>query len=309
MKRQLPPLNALKVFEVAGQLKNFSQAAETMCITQSAVSKQVKVLEENLDIRLFHRQERGVQLTESGKRLLDIVSLSLGLLEVGVKEFYSAKDTQTLTVNITPSMSAKWILQRVKKFRQSFPDIMLNIKSDELDINWENLLDTDLAVRILPRDNVSSDAELIVAESMLLIASPNTVADNKISSVEDILQHNLIFNSSRQGLWEHFFKQYKLNAGDLYTSFGCQHVHMTIDAAAQGMGLALAPKILCEEFLATGQLINPLGIELDSGHGYYFLSPSYKRNSRNVQIFYRWLRSQLVPVSNEKTNFKKAEYM
>ena len=298
MRRRLPPLNALRVFEVAGQLKNFSQAADKMCITQSAVSKQVKLLEEHLDTRLFYRKDRGVQLTDSGERLLDVVSQSLSALEQGVHEFYTVKNTQTLNVNITPSLSNHWLLQRVHSFQQRFPDILLNIDSDEREINWEQLVTTDLAVRILSREDAPNDAELIVAESLVLVAAPSVLQQRPIQSVSDIQQHNLIINSSREGLWEQFFTEFDIEEQDVMKPLSCQHAHMTIDAAMEGFGLALAPRMLCDHLLADGQLVNPLGIEMDSGHGCYFLTPPYKRNARNVQIFSQWLNGQLVPVGD-----------
>lgn len=294
-KRRLPPLNALRIFEVAGQFKSFSKAAENLCITQSAVSKQVKSLEENLGTRLFYRKERGVILTDSGQRLLDTVSRSLGALELGVQEFYSLKNKQMLNVNVPPLLCSHWLLQHVQDFRRRFPEVLLNIDSDEKTVDWGDLLSTDAAVRILPQQLAPSYAELVLPESLVLIAAPEVVAAKPINTVKDVLQHNLIANRSREQIWEHFFAEFELTGqkDQALLSLCCQHAEMTIDAAIQGAGLALVPRWLCHHFLLEGALVNPLGIEFYSDHGYYFLAPTHKRDTYNVRTFYHWLCSQL----------------
>jgi len=292
MRRYLPPLNALRVFEVAGRTENFSKAAAELFITQSAVSKQIRILEENLNAQLFSRDSGSVQLTPKGKQMLAVVVRALDSLEDAAQKFYSEKHQESLTINITPSMSAYWMFERVESFSKRFPDIALYIDSDDSELDWAKT-SADLAIRVMPRTGKQSSAELLIAESLVLVAAPSVLKKQKIETLDDILKYKLISNNSRENLWENFFRKFNLETVMLDTRFGCQHTHMTVNAALQGFGLALAPRLLCEKFLKNGQLLNPLEIEVDSGRGYYLQAPSHKKNERKVRLFHEWIQTQL----------------
>ncbi|MGH1428894.1 MAG: LysR substrate-binding domain-containing protein [Arenicella sp.] len=292
MKRALPPLNALKVFEVAGRTENFSKAADELCITQSAVSKQIRILEENLNTQLFSRNAGVVQITDAGEQLLHTIIQAFDGLEEGTRQFYKDKTQEKLTINITPSLSSYWMFERVERFSARFPKIALYLNSDEGELDWVKS-GSDLAIQVMPRQHNHQHSELILKEKLILVATPNLLASTPINKLEDIFEHKLIANNNRPNMWANFFKIVNLENTSIDTRFGCQHTHMTVNAALQGFGLALVPKLLCERFLENQQLENPLGIQVDSGRGYYFLSPPHKRDERKVRLFYDWITKEL----------------
>jgi len=296
MRRNLPPLHALRVFEVAGRTENFSKAAEELCITQSAVSKQIRLLEENLSAKLFSRDSGVIKLTLKGRQIFEAVACALDSLESATQTFYSHKYQESLTVNITPSMNTFWMFEHVNSFSQLLPNITLYIDSDAGEIDWVKGK-TDIAIRVMPRSGLHPNSELLFSETLVLVAAPSILNKQAIIKVDDILQHQLILNSSRMNLWEDFFKKFDLDEFLPDVRLVCQYTHMTMNAALQGLGLALVPKLLCEDFLNTGQLVNPLGLEIDSGRGYYFQTPSYKRNERKIRLFREWITSQLAKES------------
>lgn len=292
MRRNIPPLNALRVFEIAGRTENFSKAAEELCITQSAVSKQIRILEENLNEQLFSRKAGIVTLTAAGEDLLDTVVHALDKIETGTETFYREKKRENLAIDITPSMSAYWMFEHIESFNDRFPNISLYIDSNASEVNWVKN-NAHLAIRILQRDRSHQNAELLLNESLMLVATKEVLQKFPIKQFEDILKHRLIANNSRPLQWENFCMKFNLNTNNLNKKLGCEHTYMTINAALQGLGLALAPRLLCERFLENGQLINPLGIEIDSGRGYFFLAPPHKRDERKVRIFRDWIISKL----------------
>ncbi len=292
MKRKIPPLNALKVFEIAGRMENFSHAAEELCITQSAVSKQIRALEGNLNTQLFSRNAGVVKLTESGQALLETTVKAFDTIEVGARQFYSSKTQEKLTIDVTPSLSSYWMFERVESFSAKYPQIALYFNSDEGDLDWAKS-GSDLAIKIMRTKENYPNGELLSHEKLVLVASPNLLRQQPIDTLEDINKHKLIANNSRPNLWGNFFNEFDIKNRDLDTRFSCQHVHMTINAALQGFGLALVSKPLCNGFLKAGKLENPLNIEMDSGRGYYFLSPPHKRDERKVRVFHDWVKNQL----------------
>ena len=291
MKRKLPPLNALKVFEVAGRTENFSKAAEELFITQSAVSKQIRTLEQNLNTQLFFRKSGVIRITEAGEQLLENIIQAFDLLETGIQPFYEDNIKERLTVNITPSLSSFWMFERVEHFSSRFPEISLYLNSEVGDINWVKS-GSDLAIQIMPRQQNHQHAELIKNEQLVLVATPELLKKKPIKNLDDILKHKLIANNKRPNMWENFFKILNIDSATIDSSLGCQHAFMTVNAAMQGFGLALVPKLLCEDLLHKKQLENPLSIQIDSGRGYYFLSPPHKREERKVRLFFEWIKQE-----------------
>ena len=159
------------------------------------------------------------------------------------------------------------------------------------ELNWTKT-DIDLAVHLLPRRTNYPNAELLCIESLVLIASPELLINQPINSLQDISEHRLIYNSGRPRLWADFFKAFSLKRKADKPQFDFQHTHMTVNAALKGCGLALGPKILCDKYIKTGELVHVCQAEIDNGYGYYFLTPSYKRHQRKVRVFNQWIQSE-----------------
>jgi DNA-binding transcriptional LysR family regulator len=292
MKRNLPPLKAVYVFEVAARTESFSETAEILFVTQSAVSKQIKLLEEHLRVRLFDRQGGVVTLTEDGRQYLEVVTKALDIVESGSEKYYSDQKRETLNIDINPSLSVLWIFSRVEQFHQLHPSITLHIDSADDFVDWSKKR-ADVAIRCLPRDKKHSDAELLAAENLKLIISPKLLKDVPIRSVDDLYKHKLVYLNNRPKLWNEVFQKYELDDRLANIGFGCEHFYMVVQAALEGFGVALVPDFLCEDLLQKRQLINPLNISIASDHNYYFLTPSHKKDESKVLRFKEWVKSQL----------------
>lgn len=292
VKRNLPPLNALRVFEIAAKSESFSKAADTLCVTQSAVSKQIRLLEKHLGTILFERQGGAVILTTQGRQYLATITNALDTIETGSEKFYDTKRKETLTINIAPSLSALWMFSRVNDFHTQHPDIVLHINSSDDVIDW-NRSDIDVAIRCLPYDKKHNDAELLLKERLVLISTTQQLQVKPVTSLNDLSQHQCISLNNRPQLWEEFFEQYQLDKTKIMSSFGCEHFHMVVQATLKHLGIGLAADFLCQDLIKTQQLVNPLNIKIASNYGYYLIIPPHKKDQKKVISFTRWIKDNL----------------
>ncbi len=300
MKRHLPPLKALVAFEAAASAKNFSEAANTLCVTQGAVSKQIKLLEEHLQARLFERQGNAIKLTEAGKNYLQMTAQALDIIEKGSETFYAEQKKEVITIDIIPSLSALWMFSRVHTFQGLHPSITIQIHSSDNPINISSQ-QSDIAIRCLPTSSQNPNHELLLTENLKLIASPELLDSKPIKKTEDISKHQLLQLTNRPYLWEDVFEKYTLESTEFNKTFACEHFYMLIQAVIKKLGIAFVPDFLCEELLQKGQLVNPLNISIDTQYAYYFISPNYKKNEKKVIKFKEWVREELASYFKNKS--------
>jgi DNA-binding transcriptional LysR family regulator len=280
-------------FSLTGAEKSrFSDAADTLFVTQGAISKQIKLLEEKLRTRLFERQGGSVHLTVEGKNYLAIISQALDIIEAGSEKFYSEQATETLIIDILPSLSALWMFSRVEQFQERHSGISLQIDSSD-DINDWNKKRADIAFRCLRTEKKHADGELLLTENLRLIASPALLKNKPISAFEDLYAHKLLTLRNRPQLWQTLFAEHQLETRLAVNSFECEHFYMVIQAVIENFGIALVPDFLCEDLIQKGQLINPLNTVMKCHYGYYFISQQHKKDERKVVIFKEWMKDQL----------------
>lgn len=292
MKRNLPPLKALIAFEAAATSKNFSEAAEKLYVTQGAISKQIKLLEEHLQIALFTRKGNSITLSPEGEGYLHTVSQALSIIEKGSEKFYAEQKKEIIIIDIIPSMSSLWMFSRVDKFQRRYPNITMQINSSDNPIETA-IQKSDIAIRCIPNDKTYANSEVLLNEKLRLIASPTLLKLKPIKKVSDIHQHTLLKPSNRSTIWAELYDKYGIENSPSENGVSCEHFYMLIQAAIEKLGIALVPDFLCEELIQTGKLVNPLNISIESKYAYYFLTPSYKKDESKVIRFKEWIRSEL----------------
>src|SRR3954466_6931079 len=127
MPRRLPPLNALKAFEAAARYESFTRAAEELCVTQGAVSHQVKALEEQLGLKLFNRERQRLAITEAGRDYLVVVRDAFDRIALGTERLLQRQSSGVLTVSTSPDFAAKWLVNRLGRFAEAHPEIDLRV--------------------------------------------------------------------------------------------------------------------------------------------------------------------------------------
>ncbi len=292
MRRHLPPLNALKTFESAARHLSFTAAAEELCVTQSAVSKQIKQLELYLELRLFERQPVGLQLTAKGERYLTSISGAMDAIDQATAEV-TGSGKATLRVDMLPSFSSIWLIPRLQQFEQRYPELNVELVTGE-GIPDFVASEADLAIRCFQQAKAPSKATLLLPERLLLVASVERLQQRPIHALSDIPHHKLLAQTTRPAMWQSFFQQLNLETELVDTGIAAQHFFMCLQSVKEGLGLGLLPDFLVQRELEAGRLVSPLGLSMVSGFGYYLVTPEHKRQQPKVRQFSQWLVDGLV---------------
>ncbi|MEJ6122185.1 LysR substrate-binding domain-containing protein [Vibrio sp. 2-Bac 85] len=285
----LPSIKALRTFVAVANNLSFSKAAKELFVTQGAVSKQISVLEQQLQQPLFSRHLNGIKLSSAGESYLPKIIEALEIIQYATTSL-STKDhaQEVLTLNVTPSFASLWLVPRIEAFHHLNNKIQVSIKTGDGLINQTNG-DSDLSIRCLPISQHYENATLLRRERLVLVASAKLMMNNPITCIEDIKKQTLIPHITRPHLWEQFKKYKGLVYNSQYSATGFEHFYMSLEAAKDGLGLALLPDFMVEGSLQSGDLVNPLNLSMQTSYGYYVFIPSYRLSSRKIYEFSRWL--------------------
>src|SRR5436305_14689609 len=197
MRPRLPPLNALKSFEAAARHESFTRAAEELCVTQGAVSHQVKALEAELAIKLFNRERQRLNITEAGRDYLVIIRDALDRIALGTERLQQRQNAGVLTVSTSPDFAAKWLVHRLGNFIDAHPEIDLRVSAAMHHVDFARE-EVDVAVRHGDGNWPGLDAVRLSSEQLFAVCSPKLVSGRKrLSKPTDILKYPLIHMETR----------------------------------------------------------------------------------------------------------------
>ncbi|MBT5432393.1 MAG: transcriptional regulator GcvA [Alphaproteobacteria bacterium] len=291
------PLNSLRAFEAAARRLSFTEASDELAVTPAAISHQIRGLEDRLGMRLFERRTRAVALTEAGKLILPEVSQAFATMQRALARLERLHDDQHITVTLSPSLAARWLLPRLDRFQQHAPEIELRISaSDELvDLA---LGEVDAAMRFgrgnYPGMQVDklADVELFPVCAPLL-ASP----DRPLDKPSDLARHNLLHDdswSNASGVtpgWDMWLKTLGVQGVDLRRGDHFSDAGVIVQAAILGRGVALASHDMADQALENRQLIRPFegndAVALE--FGIYFVCPPEALQRPQVAALRNWV--------------------
>lgn len=292
--RLLPSLNALRTFEAVARHNSFTRAAEELNVTQSAASRLVRSLEDYLQVPLFTRQSRRIELTDQGRFYNELVRDSLDLIEAGTVELISSKDGKgTLSIGMLPTFGTRWLVPRLPSFQAAHPEISLNIISSdgELDFTRERI---DVAIRFGHGDWADAIIDPLMSEEIQVVCSPALMTgDHPIDSFDALRRHRLIRHSTRPNGWDHWFRSVGAQRQDLQWGPSLEHFFMIIQAAVAGLGVALLPSFLVEDEIRSGALVAPFPVRVSGPGSYYLVTSAAKAELTRVKVFREWILSQL----------------
>ena len=303
MADRLPPLNALRSFEVAARHLSFTKAAAELNVTHSAVSHQIKALEEWLGIALFRRVNRGLVLTDPGQAYLRPVRESFQRLGEATRRLKAKGRSGPLTVSVMPSFAAKWLMPRLRRFRERHPDVAGRISADSqlTDFNRE---DVDVALRY-GRGNWTSDlrVDLLMRETMFPVCSPKLLEGPiPLNSISDLRHHTLLTDFD----WRVDFWQLWLDAAGVVDvvpqhSLSFNYSNLMLQAAIDGLGVGLSQMALAGDDLAAGRLVKPFDITMPTDYAYYVVSPALTAERPKIVAFRNWLLDEVGVGRNDPT--------
>lgn len=289
--RQLPPLHTLTFFEAAARHGSFTRAADELCVTQSAVSKQIRMLEDNLGTALFHRERRQVMLTDAGQVLYSEVQESLNRLAESSSRIRSRVSSRNLTIVATVAVAHYWLFPRIARFNMEHPEININVFATD-EINEELCRKSDLG--ILYGNGVwssSLESHYLFRERIYPICGADMEFPS-INQAEDLLQLRIINLDPQKWRWitwqdwfEHFGVDYRAPADAL----AFNQVPLAINAAMKGMGVTLAWEFMIGELLEHGllQLVGQQYVE--TGKADYLVCDASKPLCAAARLFRDWL--------------------
>lgn len=302
MSRRLPPLNALKAFEAAARQLSFTKAADELFVTQAAVSHQIKALEEFLGMKLFMRKNRSLLLTEEGQSyFLDVKDVFSSLTEATDK-LLARGAKGAITVSLTPSFAIQWLVPRLSRFSELYPDIDVRIKAVDQD---DNSLTQDVDIAIYYGRGNWPDVRIdkLRTEYLLPLCSPMLLTNpNKpMNSPEDLKLHTLLHDMTRKD-WKNWFKS--LNMNDINVNKGpiFSHSSMVLQAAVHGQGVALVHHTLSKPEIDAGRLVSPFSHALADKSAFYLVSRESQAELGKIVSFREWM---LQMFKEEETLFEE----
>ena len=296
--RSLPSLDFLRGFEAAGRRLSFTLAAEELFLTQSALSRQVKALEDALGVPLFERRHRALALTPAGAAFHRDVSAALEALAGAAGRVNGESRAPGLVVSTTVSFASLWIIPRLARFRARHPNVEVYVSADDRMVDLARG-DVDLVVRYLPESRVPEGAVRLFGERMLPVVSPALLADDRppLARPADLAHHVLLHLDDPDGRmpWLNWPAWLTANgAPDLRPagSLRFRIYDQVVQAAVGGQGIALGRIPMIAEHLRDGRLVAPFPRRYDSARGYYVIVAPQAAERPDVVAFVDFLAAE-----------------
>jgi LysR family transcriptional regulator, glycine cleavage system transcriptional activator len=296
MPRPLPPLNALRAFEAIARHLSFSKAAGELHVTPAALSHQIKGLEEQLGIALFHRRARSIELTDAGRLLYPGLHAGFESVRDAVGRLDRAREDRILVISATPGLTAKWLVPRLWRFLAAHPDVDTRIAAsmDYADFVSDGV---DVAIRLGDGRHPELHVEKLFADSVLPVCSPRLV-EAGLRRVEDLARFPLIhydipLSARAPPRWAEWLKLAGVEGVDATRGLHFNVADHALDAAVAGAGVSLSFKLIASDDVHSGRLVMPFGPELPLTAGYHFVCPQGHEERPNVRAFRDWLFAEI----------------
>ncbi len=288
MSKKLPPLHLFSIFEAAARLESFRLAGEELFITPSAVSHQIKSLEEYLGFALFQRKSRGVCLNAAGKMYLHYVSHAIDLLDQGTKKVCNKFSAPALKISTFPTMASNVIIPQLGLFQQAHPEIDIRIETgmNVVDLRYD---DCDLAIRIGAGDWPGVKVKKLLDLKIDVVCSPEFVKQHQLTSPEQISQLPLIDLSNMDNIWQTWAEAVDLPLKNYEHKLTFSNYDSAIQAAEQGLGLALAVMPIEGLLIERNLLVSPFKLTMPFYQGLYAVYRDEDEDSHNIHCFLDWL--------------------
>lgn len=292
MYTNLPPLNSLRVFDAAARTGSFKKAAEELCVTPTAVSHQIKALEEALETLLFVRKTRSIELTFEGKQLANTTYEVLQQLNNTISDITETKSM--LTVSTTSAFAAMWLVPHLASFNQRHPNIEIAVKTNEDIDDLDKDRRVDLAIRYGRYDDSVLNSHMLITETVGMFATQQYIDDINAGKPVQLLETR--WHRKDTNLPEFTWELDKTPFGKIENVRRFDQEHHIIQAALAGQGIALVSSLLVKHAVEQGWLTpfppTPSSEQIE-GLSYYLLIPEHNTRSQSVNLFKKWLLEEL----------------
>lgn len=307
MRRHIPSLQSLLCFESAAKHASYTYASQELCLTQSAVSRQIQQLEQFLQLDLFTRTRHGVELTIAGQQYYSLIKPYLSGLEQSTLEIMSHKGLGgTLKLGVVPTFATCWLLPKLHRFNAIYPEITVHLETSTKPFLFNDTL-FDAAIYAGTPQQIEHwpavQTHYLMKEDLIAVCSPQLIVKlfpdaKKINehhydlSAEQLIQIPLLQQTTRPDIWHEWFKTHQIPHAKPYEGNRHELFSMLAVAAKQSMGMALIPQILIHPELHNKELVIASSKTLEGSRSYYLVH-SNQASSPLIQKFIDWIQYEL----------------
>lgn len=295
MLPRLPSLNGLRAFECAARHLSFTRAAEELNVTQTAISHQIRRLEDELGVRLFMRSKDGLALTDEGHAYFPGIRAAFLELRHSTERLLESNNHSVLTISTLVSVASKWLLPRLPAFREAYPliDVRISASTELVDFRKGGI---DAAIRYGTGEWPGLRADWLMSDEIFPVCSPRLLTgENALKTPADLINHPLLqvsgLTANDWSDWLHAAGQPPLRTKGPRLTFDL--AMMAVQAAIDGQGVCIGRSTYVEDDLRAGRLVAPFDLRLKSESGFYFVTPHENADSKKIVAFRQWLSQVL----------------
>ncbi|PSL12260.1 LysR family glycine cleavage system transcriptional activator [Marinobacterium halophilum] len=262
-------------------------------MTPSAISHQIKSLEEFLGVKLFRRERRQVSLTVAGERYLPSIQLALDEVESATRRLMTSPNLSAVNISVAPAFLTRWLVPRITRFQALYPDVELRFSATTGYVDFEHS-DTDMAVYYGEGNWRGVDIHFLRNLASTPVCSPALMeGEAGLKEPKDLLNKTLIHVSGRRQEWQQILQQLGVRATGLNRTMSFSSTALAVSAAIEGIGLALADRALIQRELEAGQLVIPFDITLDKPKAFYLVYQEKRQLTYAMQAFRDWMLQEM----------------
>jgi DNA-binding transcriptional LysR family regulator len=289
MRRAIPSRSALIAFEAAARHQSFTSTAAELSLTESAISRQIAILEEQLGLKLFNRIKKRVVLTKAGRLYSNQVRATLDQLEHDMFNIMAHGGTrEILELAVLPTFCSQWLIPRISSFYQQNPGMRVNIsaRSEMFLFKDTNL---DAAIHFGQPNWPGTVSDFLFSEDVVAVCKPELLKYGYLSNAEDVLDYDMLHLTSRPGAWRHWLDSAGISGASAMQGARYEHFSILISAACAGLGIALIPRYLITQELERNELNIAHSLPLENDAAYYLVFPAENMSSNVLNHFREWL--------------------
>ena len=293
MPRRLPPLNPLKAFEAAARHLSLTFAANELNVTQVAISRQVKLLEDHLGVPLFVRGHRSIALTAHGARLQRRVALAFDEIESAVKSISVRGRRDVLSLQAYTTFAQRWLIPVMSRFHEEYPEIEVRLSTSTTPVDFERQ-NIDASIRSGSGDWPGLAADFLAPIELMPVIGPKLLQQGVLlDTFADLRRQTLLHSLARPDDWASWLRAAGEKKVDGYSGLKFESSALAFEAAMQGMGVAVGSRVLVSPSLADGTLVAPFELTCRVASSYYLVRPAGRPESRALRIFRQYLLDEL----------------
>ncbi len=288
MRRQLPPLNAVRAFESAARNGGFTRAADALCVSQGAVSRHIACLEQWLQVKLFARIHRGVELTPQGSAFFNVAKSTLDLLESGAAQLKRSPDQNRLRLKLPPTFAMRWLVPRLVRFHALHPEVDVQITTSHANADFDRE-DVDIGIYSWPEPPTGPGYRKVLTEILLPVCAPGLPQRAPLREPADLENHVLLCSLNRPTDWPAWVAAARLDGIDGNRGLKFENAALGYQAAIDGLGVMMAQWAFVEDDLAAGRLIAPFDLKLATSRAYFLATHPNREKSGSLRAFEDWI--------------------